>query len=451
MFEELTKSVGSVFSKIRGKRVLSEKDIVDALTLIKEALLKADVSYDVVNKFISDAKEKALGAIRIEGTSADEQFIASVHETLTNIIGAKEVGLRLKPPEKQTIVLLFGLQGSGKTTSAAKLAKFYKNKRRVMLVGLDVYRPAAMEQLRVLAESVGVPCYIDMHEKKPYKILKKALFAAKKEMSNLIIVDTAGRLEIDEEMMLDLRRISNTAEIDEKILVVDSTIGQSLFDVAGAFHKAIGIDGVVLSKFDSDSKSGAALSLKYATGRDIRFVGTGEHIDDIDEFDASRVASRILGMGDIVKLVEKAKAAIDEKEAEAMLKKVIENNFDFNDFLTQINASSKMGGLGKIVDMMPGMTGVDKGMLDKEEQKIKKYKAIIESMTKKERLALFPLNNSRKMRIANGSGTNMFEVNQLIKQFDMVKNMMGSKNKMASLMKNMESMGLSMDDLNKLM
>lgn len=452
MFDSLTTSVSSVLSKFRGKKVVTEKEITDSLSVIREALLKADVSYEVADKFIEEAKGYAIGEERIEGVAADEQFIASVHKTLINLVGSEDKGLKLEPIEKQSVVLLFGLQGAGKTTSAAKLAKYYKDKRRVMLVGLDVHRPAAMEQLRVLAEQVGVQSYIDLKEKKPYKILKKALVVAKKEMCNLIIVDTAGRLEIDDEMMLELRRVQNTVKVHDKILVVDSTIGQSLFDVASAFKEAIGIDGVLLTKFDSDAKGGAALSLKYATGSDVRFIGTGEHLEDLDEFDANRIASRILGMGDIVKLVAKAQEAFTQKEAEEMLKKVIDNNFDFNDFLSQIEASSKMGGLNKIMDMMPGMpANIDKSLIDKQELQIKRFKAIIQSMTKKERLALFPMNNSRKMRIANGSGTNMYEVNQLFKQFDVVRSMLGSKNKMASLMKNMENMGLSMDDLNKLM
>ena len=452
MFDTLTGTVSSVLSKIRGKKVITEKEITETLLVIKEALLKADVSYDVAQVFIEEAKKYALGQERIETVNADEQFIASVHKTLVNLIGSEDKGLKLEPIEKTSVVLLFGLQGAGKTTSAAKLARYYKSKRRVMLVGLDVHRPAAMEQLRVLADSIGVHSYIDTKEKKAYKILKKALVSAKKEMCNLVIVDTAGRLEIDDEMMLELRRIQNTVKVHDKILVVDSTIGQSLFDVATSFKNAIGIDGVLLTKFDSDVKGGAALSLKYATGSDVRFIGTGEHTEDLDEFDAERFASRILGMGDIVKLVAKAQEAISQKEAEEMLQKVIENNFDFNDFLLQIEASNKMGGITKIMDMMPNIpSNVDKSLIDKQERQIKQFKAIIQSMTKKERLSLFPLNNSRKMRIANGSGTNMYEINQLIKQFDMVKNMLGSKNKMANLMKNMEGMGLSMDDLNKLM
>lgn len=274
---------------------------------------------------------------------------------------------------------------------------------------------------------------------------------AKKEQYNLILVDTAGRLEIDEEMMLELRRVVNTTNVTEKLLVVDSTAGQSVYDVAKSFQSNIGIDGVILTKFDSGVRGGAALSLKYATGSSVRFVGTGEHLEDIDVFDAKRVAGQILGMGDIVKLVEKAKAAISEKEAEEMLKKVIENNFDYNDFLKQIEATAKMGGISKMSSMIPGMGNIDSDLISREEAKFSKYKAIIQSMTKKERLALFPLNNSRKMRIAKGSGQSLFEVNQLIKQFSMMKNMMGSSKKMDKLAKSLENMGMSIDDLNKLM
>lgn len=451
MFDSLTKSISSVFSKIRGKRVLTDKEITDSLLTIKEALLLADVSTQAADKFIEEAKSRAIGKEKIEGVSADNQFIADVHETLVSMIGDGDVGFKLNPPEKQTVILLFGLQGSGKTTTAAKLAKHYKDKRRVMLVGLDIYRPAAMEQLQILAKDVGVFCYIDTKEKKAYKILKKAMHEAKKEHCDMIIVDTAGRLEIDDEMMLELRRLLNTVDITEKILVVDSTAGQSVYDTAKTFNSNIGIDGVILTKFDSGARGGAALSLKYATGSSVRFIGTGEHLEDIDEFDAKRVAGQILGMGDIVKLVEKAKSAISEQEAEEMLKKVIENNFDYNDFLKQIDATLKMGGIGKMASMIPGMSSVDSSILSNEELKFARFKAIIQSMTNKERLALFPLNNSRRVRIAGGSGTSVYEVNQLVKQFSVMKNMMGSSKKMDKLAKNLEAMGMSMDDLNKLM
>lgn len=308
-----------------------------------------------------------------------------------------------------------------------------------------------MEQLAVLAKEVGVPCHIDTKEKKPYKILKRAMSIAKKEQYNMIIVDTAGRLEIDEEMMLELRRVVNSVDVTEKLLVVDSTAGQSVFDVAKSFQSNIGINGVILTKFDSGVRGGAALSLRYATGSSVKFIGTGEHLEDIDVFDAKRVAGQILGMGDIVKLVEKARAAISEKEAQEMLQKVIENNFDYNDFLKQIDATTKMGGISKMTSMIPGMANVDNELISREEQKFVKYKAIIQSMTKKERLALFPLNNSRKMRIANGSGQSIYDVNQLIKQFTMMKNMMGSTKKMNKLAKSLEGIGMSIEDLNKLM
>ena len=451
MFENLTKSISGAFSKIRGKKVLSDKDIEESLLTIKEALLSADVSLEAANKFLEEAKSRALGKNKLEGVDPSNQFIADVNDTLISMIGEGESGLKLEPIEKTTITLLFGLQGSGKTTTSAKLAKYYKEKRRVLLVGLDVHRPAAMEQLSVLAKEINISCHIDTKEKKPYKILKKALAIAKKEQYNLILVDTAGRLEIDEEMMLELRRVVNTTNVTEKLLVVDSTAGQSVYDVAKSFQSNIGIDGVILTKFDSGVRGGAALSLKYATGSSVRFVGTGEHLEDIDVFDAKRVAGQILGMGDIVKLVEKAKAAISEKEAEEMLKKVIENNFDYNDFLKQIEATAKMGGISKMSSMIPGMGNIDSDLISREEAKFSKYKAIIQSMTKKERLALFPLNNSRKMRIAKGSGQSLFEVNQLIKQFSMMKNMMGSSKKMDKLTKSLENMGMSIDDLNKLM
>ncbi len=451
MFGNLTKSISGVFSKIRDKKVLSEKDITDSLITIKEALLSADVSLEAANKFLEEATNRAIGKEKLEGVDPANQFIADVHDTLVNMIGEGESGLKLEPVEKTTITLLFGLQGSGKTTTSAKLAKYYKDKRRVMLVGLDIHRPAAMEQLAVLAQEVGVPYHIDTKEKKAYKILKKALAIAKKEQYNMILVDTAGRLEIDDEMMLELRRVVNSANVTEKLLVVDSTAGQSVYDVAKNFQSNIGIDGVILTKFDSGTRGGAALSLRYATGSSVKFVGTGEHLEDIDVFDPKRVAGQILGMGDIVKLVEKARAAISEKEAQEMLQKVIENNFDYNDFLKQIEATAKMGGISKMTSMLPGMANIDTELLNREEEKFKKYKAIIQSMTKKERLALFPLNNSRKMRISKGSGQSVYDVNQLIKQFTMMKNMMGSTKKMDKLAKSLEGMGMSIDDLNKLM
>lgn len=451
MFDNLTKSISNVFSKLRDKKVLSEKDIEDTLIGIKEALLSADVSLEAADKFLEEAKKRAIGKERLENVDPANQFVADVHDTLVSMIGEGESGLKLEPVEKTTVTLLFGLQGSGKTTTSAKLAKYYKDKRRVFLVSLDVHRPAAMEQLAVLAKEVGVPCHIDTKEKKPYKILKRAMSIAKKEQYNMIIVDTAGRLEIDEEMMLELRRVVNSVDVTEKLLVVDSTAGQSVFDVAKSFQSNIGINGVILTKFDSGVRGGAALSLRYATGSSVKFIGTGEHLEDIDVFDAKRVAGQILGMGDIVKLVEKARAAISEKEAQEMLQKVIENNFDYNDFLKQIDATTKMGGISKMTSMIPGMANVDNELISREEQKFVKYKAIIQSMTKKERLALFPLNNSRKMRIANGSGQSIYDVNQLIKQFTMMKNMMGSTKKMNKLAKSLEGIGMSIEDLNKLM
>ena len=451
MFDNLTKSISNVFSKLRDKKVLSEKDIEDTLIGIKEALLSADVSLEAADKFLEEAKKRAIGKERLENVDPANQFVADVHDTLVSMIGEGESGLKLEPVEKTTVTLLFGLQGSGKTTTSAKLAKYYKDKRRVFLVGLDVHRPAAMEQLAVLAKEVGVPCHIDTKEKKPYKILKRAMSIAKKEQYNMIIVDTAGRLEIDEEMMLELRRVVNSVDVTEKLLVVDSTAGQSVFDVAKSFQSNIGINGVILTKFDSGVRGGAALSLRYATGSSVKFIGTGEHLEDIDVFDAKRVAGQILGMGDIVKLVEKARAAISEKEAQEMLQKVIENNFDYNDFLKQIDATTKMGGISKMTSMIPGMANIDNELISREEQKFVKYKAIIQSMTKKERLALFPLNNSRKMRIANGSGQSIYDVNQLIKQFTMMKNMMGSTKKMNKLAKSLEGIGMSIEDLNKLM
>lgn len=451
MFENLKKSISNVLSKIYGKKTLTEKDINDSLLTIKEALLSADVSLEVSNKFLEEATKKAIGKEKLEGVDPVNQFIADVHDTLISIIGDGEVGLKLEPIEKITITLLFGLQGSGKTTTSAKLANFYKEKRRVFLVGLDVHRPAAMEQLAILARTVGVPYHIDTKEKKPYKILKKAISIAKKEQYNMILVDTAGRLEIDKEMMLELRRIINTINITEKILVVDSTSGQSVYDVAKSFQDNIGINGVILTKFDAGVRGGAALSLKYATGSSVRLIGTGEHINDIDIFDSKRIAGQILGFGDIVKLVEKARAAISEKEAKEMLQKVIENNFDYNDFLKQIETTTKMGGITKMTSMLPGMSNINTDLFIKEEKKFYKYKAIIQSMTKKERLALFPLNNSRKVRIANGSGQSIYDVNQLIKQFNMIKNIMYSTKKMDKLTKSLEKMGMSISNLSKFM
>lgn len=452
MFGELTNSISKVISGIRGKKRLSESQLKESVEKIEEALLKSDVNLEVAREFSKSVLERAVGQELIEGVAADEQFVAIVHDELVKMIGAEdEAKVNLLEKEKTSVVLLFGLQGSGKTTTAGKLAKYYKDERRVMLVGLDVHRPAAMDQLQVLADKVGVRCHIDKKEKKAHKILKKALFHAKKESMNLVIVDTAGRLEIDKTMMEELKRVNNMANPCERLLVVDSTIGQSVFDVAKSFKENVGISGVILTKFDSDSKGGAALSLRYATETFIKFVGTGEHIDDIDEFNAERVAGRMLGMGDIVKLVKKAQSAMDEKKAEEMMKRVIENNFDYNDFLTQIDTMNSMGGLDDIASMLPGGQGLANADLSKEEKKLSRYKAIIQSMTKKERLSLFPLNNSRKMRIAKGSGTSIFDVNQLLKQFNQMKNMMGSKKKMDKMMKQVEQMGIDPGELQKMM
>lgn len=452
MFDALSKNVVSALSKLRGKKRLGEGELRQCALSLKEALIDADVTVEVAQSFMDSVLKRSVGADAIEGVNADEQFVAIVNDELINLMGGgKDASVRLNPTEKISVILLFGLQGAGKTTTAGKLAEYYKKERKVLLVGTDVHRPAAMDQLEVLAKNASVACHVDKKEKQAHKILKKALFIAKKESYNLVIVDTAGRLEVDNAMMQELNRLSKMSEPVEKLLVVDSTIGQSVFDIARVFKEHIGISGVILTKFDSDAKGGAALSLRYATDTFVKFVGVGEHLGDIDEFSAERVAGRLLGMGDVVKLVKKAQEAISEQKASEMLKKVIENNFDYNDFLEQLGAAANMGGLESIASMLPGgqsFSGVD---FSGEERKLGRFKAIIQSMTKKERLDLFPLNNSRKMRIAKGSGTSVYEVNQLLKQFGTVKGMLGSKKKMGKMLGAMENMGLSMDDVAKMM
>lgn len=449
MLEGLTKSITGALAALGGKKRLTEKQLTDAVALIKDALIASDVNAEVAEKFTAAVLKRAVGTDVLEGVDPGQQFIAIVHEELVAMIGGADErpGLTLLPDEKLSIVLLFGLQGSGKTTTAAKLASHYKKSKRVMLVGLDIHRPAAMEQLATLAEQAGVRCHTEKQEDKAHKILKKALFVAKKETINLLIVDTAGRLELDDAMMQELKRVANTVESTEKLLVVDSTAGQSVFNTAKAFRDAVGITGVIMTKYDSDAKGGSALSLKYATGTRVKFIGTGEHLEDFDEFDAERVASRMLGMGDVVKLVKKAEAAIDQKKAEEMMKNIVENNFSFNDYLTQIDSTMSMGGLSKIMSMLPGAHDLPDDMMGEQEKQIRRFKAIIQSMTKKERLAMFPLNNSRIVRIAKGSGTSVYEVNRLLKQFNTMRNMMGSKKKMDRMMAGLERMGIDMNSM----
>ncbi|MBI4977643.1 MAG: signal recognition particle protein [Spirochaetes bacterium] len=448
MLETLTKNITDALSRIRGKKRLNEKQLDETVALINDALIRSDVAQDVAEAFTKAVAKRAHGKEVLEGVNADEQFIAIVHEELVRIIGEGNASLALLPDEKLSVVLLCGLQGSGKTTSAAKIGNYFKKTRRVMLVGLDVYRPAAMEQLETLAAQAGIRCHVEKKEDKPHKILKKALFIAKKESINLMIVDTAGRLEIDEAMMAELKRVANSVDPVEKLLVMDATAGQSVYGVAKQFADAVGITGVVLTKYDSDAKGGAALSLRYATGTPVKFVGTGEHMDDIDEFDAERVASRMLGMGDVVKLVKKAQESIDQEKADEMLKNIIENNFSYNDFLTQIESTMKMGGIQKMMSMLPGTQGIADSIGDSEEKKMAHFKAMIQSMNKKERLALFPLTNARIVRIAKGSGTTVYDVNQLIKQFNNLRNLMGSNKKMARMMGGLEKMGIDLNAMN---
>ncbi len=431
MLDRLSKKFTSLVQQISGKSHISEKNIRDAINEVKLALLEADVNIRVVRRFVNRTVEEALGEKVLRSVSPGQQFIKILNDKLVQLLGEDLEELKLKGSDTVSGILMLGLQGSGKTTTAVKLANLLKNKgRRVLLVAADLYRPAAVEQLRVLGNKAGIEVFYEESETDPVKVVKKVVSYVKKSGFDTLIVDTAGRLQIDKEMMNELVHIRDILNPVETLLVADAMTGQSAVDIAKSFDEVVGLSGVILSKFDSDTRGGAALSIKSITGKPIKFIGIGEKIEDIEPFYPDRIASRILGMGDIVSLVEKAQETINIEEAEKLQEKIEKKTFTFEDYLEQFQRIKKMGSIQSLIEMIPGIKGnVDVDSID--EREMKREEAIILSMTREERRNHRIINPSRKKRIAKGSGTSVFEVNRLLKKFEKMKIMMKkvSKNK----------------------
>ncbi len=432
-FDSLSDKLQNIFKTLRGKGVLTESDVKVAMKEVKLALLEADVNFKVVKKFVSDVQERAIGQDVMSSLTPGQMVIKIVNEELVSLMGGTTTELTLNP-SGQTIIMMAGLQGAGKTTAAAKLANKLKSKGKTpLLVACDIYRPAAIEQLKINGDKVGVPVFSMGTNHKPVDIVKAALAHAKANNNNVIIIDTAGRLHIDEDMMRELEEIRKNVNVDHVLLTVDAMTGQDAVNVAETFNERLDITGVILTKLDGDTRGGAALSIRAVTGKPILFAGMGEKLTDLEQFYPDRMASRILGMGDVLSLIEKAEAEIDEEKARDMARKMKKAEFDFNDYLEQIRQMRKMGGLSSILSMMPGMSGNLKGVdLDQTEDSMKYVEAIICSMTKKERSNPDIINPQRKIRIAKGAGVDIAEVNRVIKQHGEMKKMMKQMSGMMS-------------------
>lgn len=417
MLEKISNTFSDVVKKLSGKASITEKNIEETVEQIKLALLEADVNLRVVRRFVNSTIEEAKGEKVLRSVDPGQQFVKIIYDKIVALLGDEKQDLKLKGPDTQSVILLLGLQGAGKTTAAAKLAaRLQKEGRKPMLAACDLVRPAAIEQLSVLGEKVGVPVYKE-DTKDAVKVATNALTAAKKSGCDVLIVDTAGRLQIDEAMMDEIAAVKKALKPDEVILVADAMTGQNAVDIAKAFDEKLDLTGVILTKFDSDARGGAALSLKSITGKPILFIGTGEKTTDFEPFHPERIASRILGMGDIVSLVEKAQETINEEEALKLQKKMMSVSFTLEDMLEQFQRVKKMGSMESILEMMPGLAG-QMGNQDIDTSAMKTQEAIILSMTKKERQNHMIIGPSRRKRIAKGSGTSVAEVNRLIKQFE---------------------------------
>ena len=425
-FDSLTDKLQNVFKKLRSKGMLTEDDVNEAMKEVKRALLEADVNFKVVKQFIKSVSARAVGEEVLKGLNPGQMVIKIVKEEMDKLMGSEVTEIKLLPSNEITVIMMCGLQGAGKTTTVAKLAGQYKNKgRRPLLVACDVYRPAAIKQLEINGEKVGVPVFTMGDGHKPVNIAKAAIEHAEKNGNNILFIDTAGRLHVDEEMMNELAEIKANVTVNYTILTVDAMTGQDAVNVATAFNDKIGIDGVILTKLDGDTRGGAALSIKAVTGKPILYAGMGEKLTDLEMFYPDRMASRILGMGDVESLIEKAQAAIDEEKAIEMEQKLRKASFDFNDFLEQMEQMEKMGGMGDILKMLPGFSGNKQLQnIDIDDNAMNMPRAIILSMTPKERSNPEIINPSRKKRIANGAGVDISDVNKLLKQFEQSKKMM---------------------------
>ncbi|MBO5207073.1 MAG: signal recognition particle protein [Clostridia bacterium] len=424
MFANLTEKLASAFKKFRNKGKLSEADVKEGMREVKLALLEADVNFKVVKEFVKSVTERAVGTQVLESLVPAQQIVKIVNEELIKLMGgeAPKINISPKPP---TVVMMVGLQGAGKTTHAGKIAAMYKQKsKNPLLVACDVYRPAAVDQLKIVGEQAGIPVFSMGTKISPVEIAKAGILHAKKNGNDMVIIDTAGRLHIDEELMAELVKIKESVSPSEILLTVDAMTGQDAVNVAKSFNDLLDITGVVLTKMDGDTRGGAALSVKYITGKPIKFIGTGEKLDAIELFHPDRVASRILGMGDILSLIEKAEAAYDEKQAKELERKMREQTFSLEDFLMQMRQLKKMGNLEQLLGMMPGMNAGALKNAQIDEHQMDKIEAIILSMTKEERLKPEIINGSRRKRIANGSGTTVEDINKLLKQFEQMRKMM---------------------------
>ena len=442
-FNNLQDKLGGIFKKLRNKGKISESDVKEAMREVRLALLEADVNYKVAKDFTNSVAEKCVGENVFESLTAAQMIMKIVRDQLTELMGSEQT--RLKTSSKiPTVIMMCGLQGSGKTTHSAKLAKYLKAKgSRPLLVACDIYRPAAIEQLKVVGSAVGAPVF-EMGTEKPEKIALEAVKHAKDHGYDYVILDTAGRLHIDSELMDELKRITETVDVTDTLLVIDSMIGQDAVNVAKAFNDILEIDGVIITKLDGDTRGGAALSVKAVTGKPILFAGTGEKLDDLEEFHPDRMASRILGMGDVFSLIEKVENEIDEKKAQETAKRLQENKFDMNDLLSQFQQIQKMGSIKSLLSMIPGMESKLKNV-DIDDRQMLRVEAIIKSMTKKEREKPDIINGSRKKRIAAGCGQSVEEVNRLLRQYEQMKKMfkqLGGKGGRRNVMRNMRNINM---------
>lgn len=442
MFDNLSDKLDRAFKVLKGHGKITEINVAETLKEVRKALLDADVNYKVAKQFTDTVKEKALGENVLTSISPGQLLIKITHDELTNLMGGQKEEIYLGG--NPTIILMSGLQGSGKTTFSGKLANFLKTKKgkKPLLVACDVYRPAAIDQLHVLGEQLGIEVFSNKEEKNPIKISEAAIKHAKENGNSVVIIDTAGRLAVDEEMMKEIAAIKAAIKPNEILFVVDSMTGQDAVNTAKAFNDRLDFDGVVLTKLDGDTRGGAALSIKSVVNKPIKFIGTGEKMDALDIFYPERMADRILGMGDVVTLVERAQEQFDEEEARKLSKKIAKNQFDFNDFLNQLQQIKKMGNIKDLVGMIPGVGKAVKDM-DINDDAFKHIEAIIFSMTPEEREKPDLINGSRRQRISKGSGQSIQEVNKLLKQFEDTRKMMrmmGDKNAMSKLMRNMPKM-----------
>lgn len=425
-FDSLSEKLQNIFKKLRGKGRLSADDVKTAMKEVKMALLEADVNFKVVKQFVNTVSERAVGQDVMSSLTPGQMVIKIVNEEMVALMGSETTEISFVPGAAPTVIMMAGLQGAGKTTTTAKIAGKLKEKgKRPLLVACDVYRPAAIKQLQINGEKQGVPVFEMGDNNKPVDIAKAALAHAQKNNNNVVILDTAGRLHIDEDMMNELKEIKEAVNVHQTILVVDAMTGQDAVNVASTFNEQIGIDGVVLTKLDGDTRGGAALSIKAVTGKPILYIGMGEKLSDLEQFYPDRMASRILGMGDVLTLIEKVQADFDEEKAKEMERKLKKSEFDFNDYLESFKQVKKLGGIGKMLNMMPGMNSQMKNAADNvDEKQIARVEAIIYSMTPAERANPKLLNPSRKNRIARGAGVDIAEVNRLVKQQEQMKKMM---------------------------